>query len=143
MPFMAAWAASATQPAPEGEQDPDGQGHPAAPEVALADAAAEIVADHRELGHGRVDDPLAQVGAAVEQEPEHGHGHQQQREQREEPVVGEQGRLLAGLVLAVLLDHGHREGQPASPLLEVVDGLHQPRDRFHGLLVPTRYLDRP
>src|SRR4029450_11569880 len=64
-------------------------------------------------------------------------------EQREEPVVGEQGRPLPGLVLAVLLDHGHREGQPGTPRLEVVDGVHQPLDRFHGLLVPTRYFDTP
>jgi hypothetical protein len=79
------------------------------------------VADHRELGHRRVDDPLAEVAAPVEHEPDHGHGHQQQREQREEPVVGQQRGPLAALVLPVLLDHGHREGQQPVPLLEVVD----------------------
>jgi hypothetical protein len=50
---------------------------------------------------------------------------------REEPVVGEQGGPLAGLVLAVLLGNGHREGQPAVPLLVVVDGLEQVPEAFH------------
>jgi hypothetical protein len=132
MPFMADWAASATpSPPPQGQGQPDDQGRPTAPQPALADRPADLVADHRELGHRRVDDALAQVGVALEHEPDHGHGHQQQREQREEPVVGQQRGPLPGLVLPVLLDHGHREGQPPVPLLDVVDRLHEALQLLH------------
>jgi hypothetical protein len=110
------------QAAPEGQGQADGQGHPAAPQAAAVHLAPDLVADHRELGHRRVDDAPAQVRAALEHEPDHRDRHQQQREQREEAVVGEQGGVPAGLVVAELLDHRHREAQPGPPLLVVVDG---------------------
>ena len=44
---------------------------------------------------------------ALQHEAEDRHEHQQQREQREERVVGDQRRQVAGLVVAELLDHGH------------------------------------
>jgi len=97
----------------------------------VTDGAADLVADDRELGHRRVDDPPAQVGVALEHEPEHGHGYQQQREQRQEPVIGEQRRPVAGLVLPVLLGHRHREGQPPLPLLPVVGGPQPALELFH------------
>src|SRR5215218_3039983 len=121
MPFMAAWRRRPPPARPTGRRRP----RPPGP------------------GRRRADDPVGQVGAVLEDEPDDRHQHQQQREQREEPVVGEQGGVAAGLVVAVLLDHGERKGQPAVALLEVVEGLHQPLDRFHGLLVPTRYFDTP
>ena len=44
-----------------------------------------------------------------------------QREQRDEPVVGDQRRQLAGLVVAELLHHRRQEADPAAALLAAVE----------------------
>ncbi len=52
------------------------------------------------------------LGSAFEHEAEHRDEHEQQREQRDEAVVGDQRRELAGLVVAELLDHRGGEAEP-------------------------------
>src|SRR5919197_143566 len=62
---------------------------------------------------------------------EHGDEHQQQREQRQETVVREQRRVLAGLVVADLLDHADGEPEHAVALLEPVEGPQGALDPLH------------
>jgi hypothetical protein len=59
---------------------------------------------------------------------EQGGEHQQEREQRQEAVVGQQRGVLAGLVVAELLDHADRHGEEAVALLEPVGGPEEPLD---------------
>jgi hypothetical protein len=49
----------------------------------------------------------------LEHEAEDGHQQEQQREQRHEPVVGDQRRQVGTLVVAELVGHGEEEAQPA------------------------------
>ncbi len=56
-------------------------------------------------------------------EAEHRHQHEQQREQRDEAVVGDQRRELAGLVVAELLDHRGGEAEPRVALLDAIQRL--------------------
>ena len=67
--------------------------------------------------HDAVLEPLV----APQHQPEDTDEGQQQREHREESVVRDEGRQVAGLVITELLEHREGERQPASSLLEVVD----------------------
>ena len=78
---------------PDGQDDTDDQREPAP--VERADVLLQLVADHRELREGGVDDPVLQLRVALQDEPEDGHERQEQREQREEAVVGDQGAVVA------------------------------------------------
>jgi hypothetical protein len=71
---------------------------------------------------------LLRAEVVAQHEAEDGGEHQQQREQREEREVGDEGREVAALVIAELLDDGHRERQPPAFLLVGVkapDGSHE------------------
>ena len=68
----------------------------------------------------------------LEHEPEDRHEYEQQREEREERVVGDQRREVAGLVVAELLDHGDRKRGDAVAPLKSVEGL-QRGERIHAL----------
>ena len=54
--------------------------------------------------------------------------HQQEGKQREERVVGDERSEAPALVVAELLDHGHRDGQPAAPLLGAIERAHGPQE---------------
>src|SRR4051812_5583338 len=54
-------------------------------------------------------------------EPEDGHEQEQEREQREEPVVGDQRREVGPLVVGELVDDGQGEAEPAVPALAAVE----------------------
>jgi hypothetical protein len=86
---------------------------------------------------------LLQVLVVGQRVAEQGDEHQQQREQRHEPVVGQQRGVLAGLVVAVLLDHPDREAEQAVPLLEPVGGPQQPLDPLHHTPRPVTYSPAP
>ena len=58
-----------------------------------------------------------QVGDPLQHEAEDRHQQEQQREQRQEPVVGDQRSQVGALVVAELVDHGDGEAQPAMTAL--------------------------
>ncbi len=61
----------------------------------------------------RVEDPLLQVGVVLQHEAEHRGQQQQQGEQRQEPVVRDQGGQVGTLVLGELVDR-RRSGTPST-----------------------------
>jgi hypothetical protein len=125
--------------APQRAHDADHQADARA--LDAADAVLDLPAGDGELGGDRVDDPLLQRRVAGQGVAEQGDEHQQQREQGQEAVVGEQGRVLAGLVVAELPDHPHLEAEHAVPLLEAVDRPQHPLDPLHRS--PRRASPRP
>lgn len=125
-------SARGSQAAVKRAQDPDRQPDTAALE--RVHVLAQLAADDRELGERRVDQPRLQVGIPLEHEAEDGHQQEQQREQRQEPVVGDQRRQVGTLVVAELVGHGERKAQPAVTALVGVDRIndtarHGPRTR--------------
>src|SRR6201996_274184 len=90
--------------------DPDREGD-AAP---VQGAAAQLVADDRELGERRVDDFAAQFVVAGEDVAEDRGQQQQQREEREEGAVGDQRDHAAAFVVAELLHDAERQPQGRS-----------------------------
>src|SRR5262249_29136424 len=57
--------------------------------------------------------------------------HQQEREERHEPVIGDERSEVAALVVAELLHDRHHERDRAVAALELVDPLHGARDVDH------------
>jgi len=90
------------------------------------DRAAQAGSDDRELSERRVDEAVAQVGVPGEHEAEDGQEEQEEGEDREEPVVGDQRREVAALVVAVFVDDRDRKAQPPVGALVAVDGVDQP-----------------
>ena len=68
-------------------------------------------------GERRVQQLVLQVGVALQHEAEDRHKQQQQREQRQEPVVGDQRGEVGALIVGELVDDGDGEAQPAVPAL--------------------------
>ena len=95
----------------------------------------QLRADHRELAERGVEHLVLEGGVAAQHDVQHGDQHQQQREQRGETVVGDQRGQVAGLVVAELLPHRDREGQPGPVLLGLVHPVDQPLNCVH---VPVR-----
>jgi hypothetical protein len=89
-----------SQAAVERAQHPDRQSDAAALEG--VHVLAQLAANDRELGERRVDQFRLQVGMPLEYEAEDRHQQEQQREQRQEPVVGDQRRQVGTLVVAKL-----------------------------------------
>jgi len=91
-------------------------------------AVAELGADDRELLERRVKDRVPRLGVTLQHETEDGHEQQQQWEQGKEPEVGDQRRLVAGLIVGELLQHRDRDGgRPVAPL-EAVKPAHRTQD---------------
>ena len=107
------------QAGPESQRDPDGEDH--AVPVERMDVSGDLGPDDREVGQRRVDDALLEVGIVAKDHAQDGHEHEQQGEQREEPVVGDQGGQVPRLVVTELLDHREGERDRRMPLLERVD----------------------
>ena len=57
---------------------------------------------------------------AVQHEAEDRHQQQKQRKQRQKPVVGDQRRQVATLVIDELVDHRQRETRPPVAALKTV-----------------------
>jgi hypothetical protein len=85
-------------------------------------AGLELLADHRVLRQGGIQQPLLQPRIVLEHDAEHRDQHQQQREERHEGVVGNQRGEVARLLVAELLPHRDRKRQPPAVLLELVHG---------------------
>ncbi len=110
-------------PRPPSSETDDADGQRAGAAFQRVDVALELIADDRELAERGVQDAGLGLGRTFEHEAQHRDEHEQQREQRDEPVVGDQRRELAGLVVAELLDHRRGEAEPAVALLEAVQRL--------------------
>ena len=74
-----------------------------------SDVQLELVADDRELAERGVEDAASARSGCPAARSRGRDEHQQQREQRDEAVVGDQRRELAGLVVAELLDTAARK----------------------------------
>lgn len=82
--FRASWALRVIpRPAQQGNDDADDQGDAGA--LDGLDAATELGTQHRELGDGRVNDPLPQLRVVRERVPEHGGEHQHQGNTEKKP----------------------------------------------------------
>ena len=113
---------------PEGSDDPDRQRERRTRELpdALVDHPADLRADHRELLEDRIDQALLEVGVALENERHDRREDQQQREQREEPVIRDQGGELTRPIVTELLEHGERERHRGVRSLDVVGATQHP-----------------
>ena len=125
----------------ERAEDPDRQSDAAALE--RVHVLAQLAADDRELGERRVDQPVLEAGIPLQHEAEDGHEQEQQREQRQEPVVGDQRRQVGALVVAELVDHREGEAQPAVTALVGVYRVdnrarHRPRRRLPATVSDPR-----
>ena len=76
------------------------------------------------LRHDLLDQPLTQVRMIGQHPGQYGHPEQQQREDAQESVVGDQRRLPAAVIVAVLLHHRVGEPQHTMRALQPV----RPRD---------------
>ena len=115
-------------PGPQRGDDSDSQGEA----VSLERVRLDSRADHRQLGERRADDPVLQIGTAVQREAEDRHEDEQQREEREEPVVRDRRGEVAALVVGVLLPDREREPEPRVPLLVAVEGAIPPAEAAHA-----------
>jgi hypothetical protein len=117
--LSAFWVACATLRQPYSvTRGADDQGSAAA--GARVHAVAQLASEHGELGQSRVQQPGLQVRIAVQHQAEDRHKQQQQREQRQEPVIGDQRREVAALIVGELVDDRDREADPAMAALEAV-----------------------
>jgi hypothetical protein len=122
----------AREPGPEGGSDPEREGHT----LVRQRSDAQLVADHRKLREGRVDEPVLRI-RFLDEDPRERHEREEQGEQREEPVVGDEGGQFAGSILAELLDDRQRERDEGLPALYVVGASNDALDHFHGGAVPA------
>ena len=98
------------EPGPQRGTDPDHDGERAPGD--RADVVADLGAHDRELRDRRVDDAGLERGIVPEHRGGHADHDQHQREQREEPVVGDQRSQTPSPVVAELPDDGGRERRP-------------------------------
>ena len=83
----------------------------------------QLRTDHGNPFVDRVEDAPAQIRVVVEHDPEHRHEHEQQREERDEPVVREQGPELAASILSVAHEGRDEKREPSTSLLPAVNPL--------------------
>lgn len=107
----------------KGEEYADGQCQSAF--LQRIDMLGQLRTEHREIIGGAFYYVGLQLRVAVAQIFGQGGQDQEQREQRQESIVGQQGRLTAGIVLIVLLDDGDNEGGQAMAPLEAIDFLYE------------------
>jgi hypothetical protein len=88
------------------------------------------------LRHDFGDQPLTQVRMIGQHPGQDRHPEQQQREDAQESVVGDERRLPAARIVAVLLHHRVGEPQHAMPALQAVrpgdDPVHQTTQAFQA-----------
>ena len=89
----------------------------------MAEVALDLVADDRELRQSRVQDPQPELRVVLHREAQQGREHEEEREQREEPVVRDEGGPLPAAVVAELLQHGDRDREERVPALEPVQAV--------------------
>src|SRR5436190_471599 len=84
-------------------------------------------------------DLLLQTRVTMQNETENGDGQQQEGKERQEPVVGEQGRQVVALVICVLVEDRQRQTNPpvaplksikCSPKAVIDTCVHTQRNRF-------------
>ncbi len=83
---------------------------------------AELLADQGVLAQRGVQQPVLQVRVVLQHDVQHGDQHEHQREDAHEGEPGDQHGQVARLVVAELLPHRDREGQPGVLLLVLVHG---------------------
>ena len=88
----------------------------------------ELRPDDGDLLVDRVEDAVPKIGVVVEHDPQHGDEDEQQREQRDEPVVGEQRAVLPPAILPVAQEDGHDERRHATALLPAIRPLESRPD---------------
>jgi hypothetical protein len=98
-----------SQPAVERSHDPHDEADRSA---AQALRPGQVPADNRKLVHGRCEHLVLQPRVTSQHEAEDRREQQQQREQRNEPVVGEQRGQIGAKVVEVLVGHREREARP-------------------------------
>src|SRR5215475_2900690 len=97
----------------------------------VADAPLELRADDGVLVHRGRQHLVLQLGIILEHDVQHGYQEKQQREDRDQAGVRDQGGQVARLVVAELLPHRDREGQPGVLLLVLVHGPEEPFQPVH------------
>ena len=95
-------------------------------------AVDDLGADHGHVRERGVDQVAAELVVVTQQQPQRGDEGQQQREQREEPLVGQQHRELPAPVLAVALDHAMSHRQRRYMALRCIDPVHDPIEHVRG-----------
>src|SRR5699024_7633020 len=93
----------------------------------------KLATDDRKLVQRRVEDLVAQLRLALQDEPEDRGTDQQQREDRDERVVGDHRRQQVSLVVEELVDHRDREADHPVPSLEPVQRVRN----CHAVTLPV------
>ena len=106
---------------PEQTQESDGQAQSLFAKLGDAVVTVELFADDRELGERGMNHAMLQRGVVTEEQSEQSEEDQQQWEDREDAVVGEQGRQRGAAVFDVFLGDADDEGGRRMTLLEGVE----------------------
>jgi len=102
------------------------------------DVRTELRPDHRELGKGRVLDPLDERVLGAIEEPEDRDQKEQKRKERQESVEREERRQRAAAIIAELLEDTDSKGHRPNALLHLVRLPGEPLNCVHRTSVDRR-----